>query len=103
MLAVATKISGVLGIVYAVLMCGAILGSSLSCTVSMGIYLEQKNEFFKKHRVAVILIILALAFGGSLFGFSNLIATVFPIFGYIGFAAIILLAVHFFRAYRKKA
>lgn len=36
----------------------------------------------------------AAAFAGSLFGFGDLIGTVYPVYGYLGMAAMLLVAKH---------
>ena len=52
------------------------------------------------HRMALLLVLTAAAFAGSLFGFGDLIGTVYPVYGYLGMAAMLLVAEHAVHARR---
>ena len=49
---------------------------------------------------ALLLVLTAAAFAGSLFGFGDLIGTVYPVYGYLGMAAMLLAAEHAVHARR---
>ena len=51
-------------------------------------------------RTAMLLVLTAAAFAGSLFGFGDLIGTVYPVYGYLGMAAMLLVAEHAVHARR---
>ena len=52
------------------------------------------------HRTPLLLVLTAAAFAGSLFGFGDLIGTVYPVYGYLGMAAMLLVAEHAVHARR---
>lgn len=49
-----------------------------------------------------MIVISLLALAGSLFGFKELVGTVFPIFGYIGFLALPGILHHYFMLRKHK-
>ena len=89
--------------VYAVLLLLAMFGTALSSLVAVGHYLSEKVAVCKRRGRLVTVIISAAAFGGSLFGFGDLIGTLYPIFGYGSVAFLILLAVSYFRLRKKQS
>lgn len=50
-----------------------------------------------------VVCIMAAAFAGSLFGFGDLIGTVYPVYGYLGMAAMLLVTEHAIHARRAAA
>ena len=93
MITVATKFNTVWGIVYAVLLIIAMLGASLASLFPIA-------EMFKKSMARKIIcctLISVLCVGLSSFGFKELISTVYPIFGYIGFIIIALVLTNSFK------
>lgn len=97
MLYVAEKINPVLGYVYAFLLFGGMLGTSVSCTVAFENFISAKSEKAKSKRVLVVVFSCVLCFFLSLAGFSDLIGFIYPVFGYLGFAALVLIIVNYFR------
>ncbi len=83
MLTLAKKISPILGFVYGILLLFGLLQSSVSCLVAATTYMEAKNEKLKQKNKLLTVIIGVLAFVGSLFGFGELVGTVYPVFGYL--------------------
>ena len=80
MLYVAEQINPVLGYVYAFLLFGGMLGTSVSGVVALDSFGEMKNEKLRKKRAVVV---GALCLGGfllSLAGFSELIGFIYPVF-----------------------
>ena len=85
---------GTAGIVYAVLLFLGMFGTSVSSLVAVLTYAGQKSAWLAGHRTALLLVLTAAAFAGSLFGFGDLIGTVYPVYGYLGMAAMLLVAEH---------
>jgi len=102
MLSLACNVHMAVGYGYAFLLFCGMFGGSLSAVVALDEYLKQKIRFVAKHRMLVIVILSVLAWAGSLVGFSELIGTVYPIFGYFGIAALVLIAIHFFKVHKKR-
>lgn len=97
MLFVAENLSPVLGYVYAFLLFGGMLGTSVSCTVAFENFISAKSEKAKSKRSFVVILSCVLCFFLSLAGFSDLIGFIYPVFGYLGFAALVLILVNYFR------
>lgn len=91
---------GAAGIVYAVLLFLGMFGTSVSSLVAVLTYAGQKSAWLAGHRTALLLVLTAAAFAGSLFGFGDLIGTVYPVYGYLGMAAMLLVAEHAVHARR---
>lgn len=102
MLAVASSLSPALGMVYAVLLFGGMLGTALAGTVAIDIYVHQKKADTEKYRKPMIIGMSGLGFVCSMVGFSDLVGTVYPIFGYCGLLAIFGIFLHYFSIRRKK-
>ncbi len=102
MLAVAQDISPFLGYVYAFLLFGGMFGTSVSSVVALKTYAEIKIPVLNEKRIVMPSAICLLGFGLSLVGFSDLIGVIYPVFGYLGFAAllIILLNMQKIRSYQ---
>ena len=56
----------------------------------------------EKASVMMILIISLLSFAGSIFGFDKLIGVVYPVCGYLGVAALVLIVVNFVKVNLNK-
>ncbi|MFR0796583.1 MAG: hypothetical protein ACLSHG_10070 [Oscillospiraceae bacterium] len=67
---------GTAGVVYAVLLFLGMFGTSVSSLVAVLTYAGQKSARLAGHRTALLLVLTAAAFAGSLFGFGDLIGTV---------------------------
>ena len=91
---------GAAGVVYAVLLFLGMFGTSVSSLVAVLTYAGQKSARLAGHRTALLLVLTAAAFAGSLFGFGDLIGTVYPVYGYLGMAAMLLVAEHAVHARR---
>lgn len=91
------------GIVYAVLLFFGMFGTSVSSLVAVLTYTGQKSAWLSAHRTLVLLVLTAAAFAGSLFGFGDLIGTVYPVYGYLGMAAMLLVTEHAIHARRAAA
>ena len=84
MLYVAGELSAVLSSIFAVLLLGGMFGTGSNCGLYTVDFLCKKTSFAKEHRFLTVLAMMLVAFGISLFGFSGLISTMYPIFGYFG-------------------
>ena len=82
-------------IAFALLLLGAMLGTSLSCTVAVTKFLTLKNEKLSEKVLNGVMCLFALIF--SLMGFGNLISIVYPICGYFGALAIILIFIRYIK------
>ena len=97
MLAAAETISPYYMYFYAFLLMLAISGASLSCLVPTAAYLAEHFEVSRKHGAITTYLASFAAFGLSCFGFSELVGTVFPVFGYFSIIAICSMIVHYIR------
>ena len=102
MLALATELHPILGYIYAALLLCGMLGTTVSFWVAIAIYLGQLKPALEPKRRPVTAVLAAVSFGGSLLGFGGLIGTLYPAFGYLGFAAMALILVHWFRVKRAR-
>lgn len=93
MITVVTNLNGALGSVYSVLLIFAMIGASLASLFPIA-------EIFKKSKVKQVLsctLISILCVALSSFGFKELISTVYPAFGYIGFIVIAMVLSRYFK------
>ncbi len=95
MLEVSYAIAPTAGIIYALLLFLGMAGTSVSSLVACAEFAEQHSSFFKKYRLPLVYALSFLAFIGSLVGFGELVGTVYPICGYMGIIALILLTEHY--------
>jgi uncharacterized membrane protein YkvI len=102
MLYIASRISPYLSFIYAVLLFFGMLGTGLSSLVGAVHFITEKSEFVKKYDVAFVFLISALVYFFGLFGFGDLIGTVYPICGYFGIVSLALLTEHLIYLKRKK-
>ncbi len=97
MLYVAEKINPVLGYVYAFLLFGGMLGTSLSSVVALTTYAEIKKPALKKKRFLLTFALCIVGMLLSIIGFSDLISFIYPVFGYLGFAALIMILINYLK------
>lgn len=102
MLSAAMSIGKLSGGIYSVLLFLGMFGAALSCYMSLGNYFRIKFALNKKAFSVVVIAIGAAAFFGSIFGFGDLVGTIYPLFGYLGIVVLVLLAVNFARARKTK-
>ena len=102
MLQRAQELNGTLGIVFAFFLLMGMFGASVSSVFAINEYAKSKtdNKFLSGNFAIAILCILSV--GGSLFGFDNLVGTVFPVCGYIGFAALAMLLANYIKEKKSK-
>lgn len=95
MLALASALGAPVGYLYAALLLLAMLGAALSCLGGVCVYCKQRLPY--KNGYVYALLLSAIAFISSFFGFGNLISVIYPFFGYIGILAIALVFVNYLR------
>ena len=78
--------------VYAVLMFLAMYGVAVSTMVAVLEFFRLKVKAYSRHKTGIRLLIFGFIYAGSLAGFSNLIGVVYPVYGYIGIAVMLLIA-----------
>lgn len=101
MLNVASTVHPLVGGAYAVLLFLAMLGAGISTLYPivewMKIYYPKKRNITSILTVFISVVTVLL----SQFGFSELIGTVYPIFGYIGFVIILSVIINFIKSVRR--
>ena len=100
MLALSCEISMPLGYVYGFLLLCGLFGTTCSCLVAVVIFLGFRSARFATHRTAGIAALSLLAFAASLFGFGNLVSTIYPVFGYIGTLFLVGIVLHYLHVRR---
>ncbi len=97
MLASALHLGKLTGVIYAVLLLFGMFGAALSCFMALANYLKLKLKLTSKTNILAVIICTVLAYFGSLFGFGDLVGSVYPIFGYIGIVVLTLLLFGFIK------
>lgn len=95
MLAAAENISPVFTFIFALLLFGGMFGTSVSSVFAIDEFVKARFKVNKKGSVALIVALSVSAFAGSIFGFDKLIGVVYPVCGYLGVTALILIVVNF--------
>ncbi len=88
MLEISKDISFALAIIYAALLGLAMFSCGFSSSVCIVLFAEKRLLRKKWKKVVFITLYLGIVYLVSMVGFSDLISTVYPIFGYIGFVLI---------------
>ena len=101
MLALAERLHPLAEKLFALLLLAAMFGTALSCTVAVREQLSRKYPICEKYSTAVMGVFVALAFGGGLLGFGNLIGWVYPLFGYFGILALFGVVSHAYDLHRS--
>lgn len=91
MLALATELNPIIGWIYAALLVTGMMGTTVSFWLSASDFIIGKLPRFRNKNKLMIAVIAAVAFSVSLLGFGDLVSTVYPIFGYLGFVFMALL------------
>lgn len=98
MLTLAEEIHPLWGIVYAILLFCGMFGSALSCLFGVAVRIKKIKDIKGKYLTTALVV---LAFIGSIAGFKEIIAVLFPICGYIGFFAMLGICLHFISLQKK--
>ena len=102
MVALASRLNGTLGTVYGLMLLLAMFCNALASLVGLIAYLEQKARFVRKKKKPVLVGLCVLAWCASLLGFGEIIAVVYPIFGYLSIVFIVCMVVHFVQCRKKE-
>ncbi len=97
MLAYSTRLSKGLGILYTLILFAAIYSAATSNFYG---YTTKFREGPQKKKIVIVSAIAAFLMG--LVGFKNIIAYMFPVEGYLGYAIIAMICVNFLYVYRKE-
>ncbi len=95
MLAAAENFSPALMYIFSFLLFGGMFGTSVSSVFAIDEFIKVRFNIDKRTSVIIIILLSALAFIGSIFGFDKLIGTVYPVCGYCGVVALGLIVVNF--------
>ena len=102
MLTVASHISPFIGYVCAALLLLGMLGTGVSSLVAIQNYAKLRMRKDDRFCMRLSVLLCVLCFFGSLFGFGDLIGTIYPISGYLGLAALVCLTEHYVHLSRRK-
>ncbi len=102
MVALAEGLNLSLGMVYGILLLLGMFCNALASFVTMTDYLTIKGIATKVERRIQTLFFVIVAWLCSLFGFGDLVGTVFPVFGYISIVFLICMVVHFVQRCKGK-
>lgn len=95
-LTLAGMISPFLTVICAVFLLTGMLGAAMSVFTPVPVYFCRFARI-RKHRALFSALLGAAGWAGSQLGFGSLIGVLYPIYGYIALAVLVLLLVHFFR------
>lgn len=95
MLSAAQKLSPVFAVIFSVLLFGGMFGTSVSSVFAIDEFVKSRFNVSKKISVLIILLLSVLSFAGSVVGFDKLIGIVYPVCGYLGVTALVLIVVNF--------
>lgn len=101
MLAAAQKLSPLFTAIFAVLLFGGMFGTSVSSVFAIDEFVKSRFSISKKGSVMIILMLSVLSFIGSIFGFDKLIGVVYPVCGYLGVTALIMIVINFLKEKKK--
>lgn len=101
MLELARRIHPLLAYLYAILLYFAMFGAALSVFSPVPRFLRRSHRL-ESHTTPVIVFLTVAACAASRLGFSRIIATVFPIYGYISLLIIILIFIHWLHIRNKE-
>lgn len=97
MLFIAARIHPALSYVYSLLMFLAMYGVAVSSMVAVLEFFKKRVPAYQKRRNLLLFLLFGLIYAGSLVGFSDLIAFLYPVYGYIGIGIMGIILVRFLR------
>lgn len=100
MLSIAKEVNPFFSYLYGMLLLIGMFGTALSSIVALETFFSGKARKIKEYRKSFVVILSLVAFFASLFGFGDLVGTVYPIFGYVSIVFLIMISEHF--VYIKK-
>ena len=102
MVAVATELNAVLGSVYGILLVLGMFSNALGSLVGLCAHMEQRFAFLKGKGKIYIPIMALVSWAGSLFGFSDIVSVVFPLFGYASVIFLVTMTIHYIQRIKGK-
>ncbi len=102
MLKVAKSLGSAYFYIFAALIALGMFGASTVSEFAIRHYFNARFGSTKKVTAITVTVTSALAAAGSLIGFSELISTVYPIFGYLGMFALGMLTVNFIKLVKRR-
>ncbi len=97
MLEISKTISLPLFYIYSILLLIGMFGSSLSHLVSLTDFIYRKNKYLEKNKFLILIPISIVGLVISRLGFSTLISIMYPVSGYIGIIAFILIIINYIK------
>lgn len=102
MLSLAMSFNRPLAFVYGFLILAAIFGTMVSSLVATLTYLKTQSTFLTRHSNWMTIVLGIVSFFLSLIGFGSLIGSIYPVFGYLSIAALVLIVINYVRARKKE-
>ena len=102
MLTLAMSLHPALGWLYAFLLLCAMFGAALSSLVAIITDLTPRVSFIRNHRTPSVFLLCIVMFVTGLAGFGDLIGIIYPAYGYLGFAFMVMLVWHYVSVLREK-
>ena len=102
MVALASHLNGTMGTIYGIMLLVAMFCNALASLVGLISYLEQKARFVREKKKPVLAGLCLLAWAASLLGFGEIIAVVYPVFGYLSIVFVVCVVIHFLQARKKE-
>lgn len=99
MLEFARMVGSVMGMIYTILLLGGMFGGALSSLYAIVVRVRQIGPL---KGTSLLIVISAVSLAGSMFGFKELVGTIFPVFGYLGFFSLPCILEHYVYLRRKK-
>ena len=90
MMDLAIRMGSIFAVSYGILLFLGMFGSGMSTLVAMNSFLQNRFPFLNSHRLSLLLVTGTASYLLSLCGFADLVATVYPVMGYIGFVSVFL-------------
>ena len=101
MVAVGSKLAPFLGNCYGVLLFLGMFCNSLASLVGLMTHMSQRIAVVRNHNKGVLLVMIAVIWACSLFGFADIIGVVFPLFGYASIIFLVTMVIHFIQCKKK--
>lgn len=102
MVAVATGISPFLGSVYGILLMLGMFCNALASLVGLCAHMEQKLTWLRGRGKLYIPLMAVAVWLGSLFGFSDIVGVVFPVFGYVSVVFLATMVIHYIQERKRQ-
>ena len=102
MLALADAVNPILGYIYGVLLLLGLVQTAVASLAAADTYITEKIKAAKRFKPLPLILISVISFAFSLCGFSDLISTVYPAFGYVNALLTVSMLANFIRLKMKR-